>query len=347
LFREKYPHLSPTRVLFGQNETHSEFVSYDVETEAGVRTEAASKSTHDNTNPFQMDAECSIDEFATDFTSEEIDITHKICYQELMIRMGELARTVQNDQTQCSAVFSHINQMIRHYRNGTSFELSFVTHDEISSSAVNATENHALPIASVTRPLTNNARKSKRKKSSVEYQYSQYSQIDNVEMSQNSIHSGINDTRDIDHLPPAKARTRRCVLCSGKGHGQFTCVKLLEYGNAPLQKNNMGIRNKLQKELSQDNCIQTTYREADDTRIVKDGFPIRNVRAVVLHRRLVIDKTIVNPLQSSNYCIECTILRDGGEKDPRFTLVLFHPGDVGSYITRSKANLIVSLLHLS
>ena len=135
-----------------------------------------------------------------------------------MNRMGELARTVQNDQTQCSAVFSYVNQMIKHYRNGISFELRFVTHDEISSVAANATENRALPIADVTRPLTNNARKSKRKKSSVEYQYSQYSQIDNAEMSQNSINSGINDTRDIDHLPPAKARTRRCVLCSGKGH---------------------------------------------------------------------------------------------------------------------------------
>ena len=92
-------------MLFDQNETHPEFVLYDVETEAGVRTEAASKSTHDNTNPFQMDAECSIDEFATDFTSEEIDVTHKICYQELMIRMGELSRTVLKDQTQ-SALYS-------------------------------------------------------------------------------------------------------------------------------------------------------------------------------------------------------------------------------------------------
>ena len=151
MFREKFPYLSPTRVLFGHNETNSEFVSYDVEIEAGIRTEAAMKSTHGNTNPFHMDAECSIDEFATDFTSDEIDVTHKISYQELMIRMGELARTVQNDQTQCSAVLSYINQIIGHYRNGTSFELSFVTHDEMSSSAVNASEDRALPIAAVKK----------------------------------------------------------------------------------------------------------------------------------------------------------------------------------------------------
>ena len=86
-----------------------------------------------------------------------------------MIRMSELARTVQNDQSQCSAVFSYVNQMIKHYRNGTSFELRFVTHDEISTSALNATENRALRIAAVTRHLTNNARQSRRKKSSVEY----------------------------------------------------------------------------------------------------------------------------------------------------------------------------------
>ena len=161
---------------------------------------------------------------------------------------------------------SYVNQIIKHYIIGTSFALSFVTHDDISSSAVNAKENRALPIDAVTRPLFTHATRSKRKKSSVEFQYSQYSHIDNIEMSPNSIYSGIDDNRDIDHLPPAKTRTKRCVLCSGKGHGQFTCVKLLEYGNAPLQKNNLVIKPKLAQSLSLVNSIQTIYRADEDTR---------------------------------------------------------------------------------
>ena len=62
---------------------------------------------------------------------------------------------------------------------------------------------------------------------------------------------------------------------------------------------------------------------------MKDRFPIRNVHAVVLHRRCVIDETIVNSLQSSNYCIEFTILREGGENTQSLplcysTLIMWH-----------------------
>ena len=35
---------------------------------------------------------------------------------------------------------------------------------------------------------------------------------------------------DSAHLPDANVRTRRCLLCGGKGHGQFTCTKMLAYG---------------------------------------------------------------------------------------------------------------------
>ena len=308
---------------------------------------AGNKLTSNESNPFDNDPECSIDEFAKDFPCDVNDVVQRISYQELMIQMGELARTVQNDQSQCSAVFTNVNQMIKYYRNGTSFEMRFLTQDVFSSTTINVDDNDGLPLAAVTRPLRSNATRSKRKKSSLEYQSSQYSQRDNVEMSQTSLASACSDVRDNNYLPPPKVRTRSCVLCAGKGHGQFTCVKLLEYGNAPLEKNNMNVRTKLHQDLSQDKSFQTSYRDDDDDRLVFDNFPIRYVKAVVLHRRLVIDKSIVKPLQPSNYCIECTILVAGGEPDPRYTKGLFHHGDVGSYITRSKANLVVSLLQKS
>ena len=60
---------------------------------------AGNKLTSNRSISFDNDPQYSIDEFATDFPCEVNDISHKITYQELMIQMGELARTVQNDQS--------------------------------------------------------------------------------------------------------------------------------------------------------------------------------------------------------------------------------------------------------
>ena len=106
------------------------------------------------------------------------------------------------------------------------------------------------------------------------------------------------------------------------------------------------MRRQLSQDLSQESSFTTSFRSDDDDRCVYKSFPVRHVEAVILHRRLLIDKTVVQPMQAKNYCIECTLLKDGGQEDPRFKLGLFRIGDVGTYITRSKANLIVSLLHL-
>ena len=51
-----------------------------------------------------------------------------------MIIMCELARTVQNNQEQLSAVLVNVTRMIDYYRNGKNFEVKFVTHDAIKLS---------------------------------------------------------------------------------------------------------------------------------------------------------------------------------------------------------------------
>lgn len=106
------------------------------------------------------------------------------------------------------------------------------------------------------------------------------------------------------------------------------------------------MRQQLSQDLSQESSFTTSFRADDDDRCVYNLIPVRHVEAVILHRRFLIDKTVVQPMQAKNYCIECNLLKDGGQEDPRFKLGLFRIGDVGTYIARSKANLIVSLLHL-
>ena len=58
--------------------------------------------------------------------------------------------------------------------------------------------------------------------------------------------------------------------------------------------------------------------------------------AVILHKRYMIDKNMIEPGQSDYYCIECTFLLIGGEEDLRYTLVLFRVGDVTAYVTKIK-----------
>jgi len=178
----------------------------------------------------------------------------------------------------------------------------------------------------------------KRKMSALEYRTTQYS------LSQNTVESIGSNHSDLNHLRAPRVRTRRCVLCSGKGHGQYKCVKLLAYGCLPLEKGNETIRQQLSQDLSQNETFLTMKRTSDDNRTILKSLPRGNMAALILHRRLLINENLVDPVQPNNYCVECTILVDGGEEDSRYRLVLFKIGDVSAYVTKSKTNLVVSLL---
>ena len=49
----------------------------------------------------------------------------------------------------------------------------------------------------------------------------------------------------------------------------------------------------------------------------------------------MIDKNMIEPDQSDNYCIKCIFLLISGEEDPRYILVLFQVGDVAAYVTKN------------
>ena len=74
--------------------------------------------------------------------------SNRVTYGDMMIKMGELARTVQDDQSQSASVITDITQMITHYRNNQAFNVNFVF---VGNDVVgNITNNNGQPIPSVT-----------------------------------------------------------------------------------------------------------------------------------------------------------------------------------------------------
>ena len=61
-----------------------------------------------------------------------MDIDHnefqntRLSYGNLMVKLGKLARTVQNDQNKCANVIADIDRIISHLRNDQAFNLNFV-----------------------------------------------------------------------------------------------------------------------------------------------------------------------------------------------------------------------------
>ena len=343
VFQEMCPSLSFIFAVSKHSDTNAEFLPYDISDMVDTTTHENELLINDNVDEYASIDECGEDNFMDNFMPSEYpqdiaQVHSKVTYQDIMIRMGELARTVQNNQEQLSAVLVNVNRMIDYYRKGKNFEVNFVTHDAINLSNTDDINRVDLPLRAITTPLTNNSTKMKRKMSALEYRTTQYS------LSQNTVESIGSNHSDLNHLRTPRVRTRRCVLCSGKGHGQYKCVKLLAYGCLPLEKGNETIRQQLSQDLSQNETFLTMKRTSDDNRTILKSLPRGNMAALILHRRLLINENLVDPVQPNNYCVECTILVDGGEEDPRYRLVLFRIGDVSAYVTKSKTNLVVSLL---
>ena len=152
-------------------------------------------------------------------------------------------------------------------------------------------------------------------------------------------------SNDSNCLAPPKVKERKCVLCVTQGcGGQFVCQKLRLYGGLPLKRLNKFVRQQLQSNLAKKSSFQSLFRNEGDERSIMNSFPRGTLPAVILHRRYMIDKNMIEPDQSDNYCIECTFLLIGGEEDPRYTRVLFRVGDVGAYVTKNQLNVVLSLL---
>ena len=140
-------------------------------------------------------------------------------------------------------------------------------------------------------------------------------------------------------LPPARTKNRTCGFCRKSGHFQKNCPSLLCYNKAPLVLKDKTVRDVLCRDLNNTGKYTTHIRDAGDHRNVVRNFPT-GVVGVVIHRILLISNNLVHPNCAENFCLECTVLKEGGECE-FFTKALFNVASVGAFITKSKTNIII------
>ena len=80
-----------------------------------------------------------------------------------------------------------------------------------------------------------------------------------------------------------------------------------------------------------------------ENRLLMKSFPA-GVQAIIIHKRYLIDNSLILPNLPENFCLECTILHNGGVEHEMYTLTLFTLGSVSQFIQRSKQNIVISEL---
>ncbi len=166
--------------------------------------------------------------------------------------------------------------------------------------------------------------------------------LSQISTASTSLSQGIYST-DADHLTTRLVRTRACTLCRQKKHGKFKCPKLLVYVNDPIPKNDVSARQTLAMNLSQKSTFVAHKKTRTDRRQVLKSMPVK-IAALIIHKRFLIKSNLADTMVPDNYCLECTFLKDGGIEDERYIKVLLSIKDVATFVTRSKVNVIVSLL---
>ena len=336
-FAELHPHLSPY-VMVCDISTDEFVISNNPDV---VDNASTNNSVIHNTFTDAPEVDVNLYQHDGDINNST---SNRVTYAEMMIKMGELARTVQDDQSHSASVITDITQMITHYRNNQAFNVNFVLvgNDVVGN---HITNNNGQPIPSVTNM---HPRMQVRKKSGLER-----SRISNSVRSESNILSQISTastslsqdmcSTDADHLTARGVRTRACTLCRQKKHGKFKCPKLLAYGNVPIPKNDVSARQTFAMNLSQKSMFVAHKKPRTDRRQVLKSMPVK-IAALIIHKRFLIKSNLADPMVPDNYCLECTVLKDGGLEDEMYIKVLLSIKDVATFVTRSKVNVIVSLL---
>ena len=73
--------------------------------------------------------------------------------------------------------------------------------------------------------------------------------------------------------------------------------------------------------------------------IVYVSFPKR-VKAMVVHKKMIVTETVTNIMDVNNICIEVTLLTNGGMEMENYVRVLVAPGSVYKWCTSSKNSLV-------
>jgi hypothetical protein len=289
----------------------------------------------------QDDADClPFDDTENMMLEAEVRVTgsstsnNKLCYTFLMSRCGELCRAAAHDKKGMAAVVAIIDECTERLRRRLHITPTWADIPSCAGQAVSS----RMPLAAIPTshpcPATQ-----KRFRSGGEIQ-----RLKNRKRkaAPSSNHQGMDHTWE----PVANVgkRNKSCSLCSQAGHQVRSCPSLECYNGLPLPKNDQQSRNDLSMSLSQPNQYATGHRDQED--IVFNSLP-KNVEALILNRRKFIDNTLFMPNIPSNFCVEITILHNGGVKHERYTRKLFEIGCVGQFVQKSKNNIIISELKSS
>jgi hypothetical protein len=280
---------------------------------------------NDDDNSFSNDNE--ILDLDDDDLDESEDVTLSalggkkphLTYQYVAEKATNLVRLAQSDPSKLASLCLHLEQLNRRLQNGQSIaECSF----DLSLPVV-AGNNASLPVMG-TLKSSNNAVRHRRLQS-------------RFELRNSHIAKKSHSSKDVDHLPPARTRTKACTLCKCGGHQRRSCPKILCFKSAPFE---MGKDNQRRLELSSGLTNMGRFKNdrrdpVTDQRVVSLTTPGR-MTGVVIHQRL-----FVNYPSSSKLCVECSILVELGDLHPTFTNSLFSVESIAAYVNRSKTQVIV------
>ena len=92
-----------------------------------------------------------------------------------------------------------------------------------------------------------------------------------------------------------------------------------------------------------DNHVLCHNRDDNDKRLVYVELP-RKIKAIIVHKKYIIEQNLSNISQHDNVCVECTLLGDYGNVIDKYNKALFTKHCVTRHIGKSKNNLVVDNL---
>jgi len=272
-------------------------------------------------------------------------VTEKITYAEMLDAAKALISTVQNNQSQMKSVLESITDWTNELRKDKDISISFQSQSIPSQENNLGALSNSQPRASITA-LPHWKCMNKRLKPGHEYHGSQnIARTPALKMICEDAHFASK------YKPPNKkkvtkvSKTKTCELCGGKKHFQYNCPYLCEDGldgtGIACQSKCKSSRDKICNELNRINNFVKT-RPDGDCRVILPSMP-KTVRGLQIHNKFYIlfDPNNLNK-DITNVCVECTIIDQGGMKNPTYTKVLFKPVHVGRFVSRSQSNLVCS-----
>ena len=259
-----------------------------------------------------------------------------LTYQSVKANCDEMCRYVQNDKLQLAQLKLLTDRVISRLRKRLNIHATFI---EVEGEGDGA--NSFMPRDAVGKAI-NNATSSKRKVSRHEH-----TRTNKKQRAQKSIAASTNthfDASDEAHLPAPKLDQRACSFCKKAKHFVGKCPTLHQHGVAPLPRGDLKSRTQLQADLTSGGRIITLNREPSDDRTVYNSLP-SGVGAIFIFQRYYVNNLNQNEHEYvDNYCVECTVLKVGGEQHGEYNRCLFFVSCVATRIVKSQSNWIISMV---